>query len=564
MIKVKRGDGDKPAPNAKKKPTAKERADAAEKRSKELANKSAKTETNKSEAAKNRVPAPSRPMNSETAKPEQAAPAETMVSAEGDVFEIHPLAEAYPKMNEDTYKATKSSILHNGQQDPVIVLRHPRSTNILQIIDGRHRHQIAVELEQPLKYSFYTGPDDEDSLRKFVEIKNAHRRDLTQAQRAMAAARLYTGKVGRPKSSHDDTVSEMPEAVAEEIAGRSGISIATFRRAARLQKHADRFPEFIEQVFEGNIPLAPAHDMIADFEQTDAKLKTLKVTSEDFRKVAEAPSSINEVIRRAKIAEKANKRKTRDENIGDLAGALPDDEYQIVYADPPWAFKTRSELGMDRSAENHYPTMTLQQIMETKPAFADKGVLFLWTTNPFLGHAMDLISAWGLIYKSNLVWAKDKIGTGYWGRQNHEILLIATTEAGFPAPSEEDRMPSCQTLPRGKHSEKPEEYAVWIEESWPTAKKLEMYCRAPRDGWDTFGNESSGVSLQEQIDARDNTPITGSGEEVEEEAGDTGEIDDNAPETGGEDDDGFFDSRLSDASDPLGLSKLTEEDGVPI
>ena len=554
MIKVKNGEGEKPAP--KKKPTAKERADAAENKAKEMANKSAKSTQNK-EVAKTRVPAPSRPMNTETAKPVEAE-AEQRIEATDEVFEIHPLAEAYPHMDEETYKATKSSILHNGQQEPVVVLRHPRSPNILQIIDGRHRYNISVELELPLSYKLYTGPDDEDSLRRFVEIKNAHRRDLTQAQRAMAAARLYTGRVGRPKSSHDDTNSEMTDARATEISDRSGISIATFRRAVRVQKHVDRFPEFVEQVFEGKVPLAPAHDMIADFEQTDAKLKTLKVTSEDFRKVAEAPSSINEVIRRAKLAEKTNKRKERDDKIADLAGALPEGEFQIVYADPPWKFVTHSENGMDRSAENHYPTMSLQKIKETKPEFADKAVLFLWTTIPFLAHAIDLITAWDLIYKSHFIWGKDKAGTGYWGRQNHEILLIATTEAGFPAPAEEDRMPTLQTFPRGKHSEKPEEYAEWIERCWPTAKKLEMYCRNPRDGWEVFGNEASGVSLQEQIDANENTPI-----ETADDSDGSGEIDD-APVTGADDDDGFFDSRLSEPNDPLGLSERVEEDGVPI
>jgi len=35
-----------------------------------------------------------------------------------------------------------------------------------------------------------------------------------------------------------------------------------------------------------------------------------------------------------------------------------ENRYKIIYADPPWQFKTFSDKGKDRSAEKHYPTMT--------------------------------------------------------------------------------------------------------------------------------------------------------------------------------------------------------------
>lgn len=486
------------------------------------------------------------------------APSEVRTNG-NHVFEIHPFSEAYPHMAEEIYQPFKEGILKNGQNEPIIVIPHPTNDNVLQIIDGRHRYTALQELDMPVKWKLYDGPLDDEHLREFVEAQNVHRRDLSQGQRAMSAAKLYTGTIGRPKkSSHDET--DMTDAVAEEIAKRNGIGLSTFRKAVRVNRLSKRFPDFVEHVFEGRIQLAPAYDMVADFEQTDTKLKTLNITTNDFKKLAEAPSAIGEILRRAKQAEKKAKRDKRDEQIDEIAQALPDDEFQVVYLDPPWKFETRSEQGMDRSAENHYPTMDYKDIVNAKPALADRAVVFLWVTNPFLAHGLDLLDSWGLTYKSNFVWHKDKEGNGYWNRQNHEILLVATTEKGFPAPLPGDQMPSCQSLPRGRHSEKPHEFAEWIEKTYPTAKKLEMYCRTPREGWTAWGYESNGVSLVEQIGSRvDDGPEDD--EQIDENDSDTVDENKNASQ-GAVDDDGFYDTALEEgvpeflkrSKDPLNVS----------
>ena len=37
-------------------------------------------------------------------------------------------------------------------------------------------------------------------------------------------------------------------------------------------------------------------------------------------------------------------------------------KYQIIYADPPWNYKVYSKKGLGRSAESHYPTMSIEDI----------------------------------------------------------------------------------------------------------------------------------------------------------------------------------------------------------
>ena len=76
--------------------------------------------------------------------------------------------------------------------------------------------------------------------------------------------------------------------------------------------------------------------------------------------------------------------------------------YRAVYADPPWRFATYSDKGKGRSAEAHYDCMTLPEIkaMPVGSWAAAESVLFLWTTDPMLRHALDVIEAWGFTYKT--------------------------------------------------------------------------------------------------------------------------------------------------------------------
>ena len=37
-------------------------------------------------------------------------------------------------------------------------------------------------------------------------------------------------------------------------------------------------------------------------------------------------------------------------------------KYNVIYADPPWSYKVWSKKGAGRSAESHYPTMSIEAI----------------------------------------------------------------------------------------------------------------------------------------------------------------------------------------------------------
>jgi N6-adenosine-specific RNA methylase IME4 len=110
-----------------------------------------------------------------------------------------------------------------------------------------------------------------------------------------------------------------------------------------------------------------------------------------------------------------------------------------------------------------------------------------------LEQAFTVIAAWGFKYSSGLVWTKDKLGTGYWARSQHEHLLIGK-RGNFRAPAPAHRPPSVIAAPRREHSRKPDEVYAIIEKAFPEAPKIELFARHARQGWRSWGDEAPGAA----------------------------------------------------------------------
>ena len=91
-----------------------------------------------------------------------------------------------------------------------------------------------------------------------------------------------------------------------------------------------------------------------------------------------------------------------------------DKKYNIIYADPPWAYKDKKCNG---ACEFHYKTMNIKDIcnLPIKEITQKDCVLFLWTTYPMLKEGLQLIEKWGFTYKTiAFQWVKqNKSGKGY-------------------------------------------------------------------------------------------------------------------------------------------------------
>jgi N6-adenosine-specific RNA methylase IME4 len=85
------------------------------------------------------------------------------------------------------------------------------------------------------------------------------------------------------------------------------------------------------------------------------------------------------------------------------------------------------------------------------------------------------------------VWDKIKHNMGHYNSVRHEFLLVCTR--GSCQPDVKGWLfDSVQSIERGKHSEKPVEFFDIIETLYTHGRRLQMYGRKHRDGWDSYGH----------------------------------------------------------------------------
>jgi N6-adenosine-specific RNA methylase IME4 len=162
-------------------------------------------------------------------------------------------------------------------------------------------------------------------------------------------------------------------------------------------------------------------------------------------------------------------------------------KYGAILSDPPWRFENWSSKGEKKNAKRHYQTMSLEDLRELElPAAADDCALLMWVVDAHMPHALELIEAWGFIYKTvAFIWVKPSIGMGYWSRKQAELCLLATK--GRPKRLS-GGVRQVIEAPRREHSRKPDEIYRRIEQL-VGGPYLEMFARQSWPGWDACGAE---------------------------------------------------------------------------
>lgn len=176
--------------------------------------------------------------------------------------------------------------------------------------------------------------------------------------------------------------------------------------------------------------------------------------------------------------------------------------YGTIVADPPWMYQKKPGAKQDgsnhgatkRMAEHIYSTMTNEELAALPVAdlAADDAHLYLWITNPGIYGGRfsdvtprDIAEAWGFEFKTMLTWVKGGApGMGFYFRGHTEHVLFCT-RGHAPIPPE-SRVRNVFESPRRGHSEKPAVFMDLVEQVSP-APRLELFCRAPRFGWDSWG-----------------------------------------------------------------------------
>jgi N6-adenosine-specific RNA methylase IME4 len=171
---------------------------------------------------------------------------------------------------------------------------------------------------------------------------------------------------------------------------------------------------------------------------------------------------------------------------------LPLQAYDLAVIDPPVPFETWSDKGQGKSPSQHYHMMTLAEIMAlpVRELLKKNAVVYLWGQGRSLHQHIAMLQAWGISFKSELVWRKltrnGKVywGTGKWARNQHDPILVGTV--GKPHCF---ALPSCLDGIVREHSRKPDEFYEMLLVKTPGLRRADIFARERRNGFDCWGDE---------------------------------------------------------------------------
>lgn len=185
--------------------------------------------------------------------------------------------------------------------------------------------------------------------------------------------------------------------------------------------------------------------------------------------------------------------------------------YSTIVADPPWEYggsggelgaKTGRSQVKDRRPGSRYSTMPPQDIqaLPVQSLAATNSHLYLWVTNSDLRQGLDVLEAWGFVYKTAITWVKKgRPGLGaYFRTQTEHVLFGVRGSLGTLSRIQYNVFEA----PRRRYSVKPSEFGDIVEVSSP-GPYLELFARQPRLGWDSWGwgYESGGESADRTLAA---------------------------------------------------------------
>lgn len=357
-------------------------------------------------------------------------------------MESHKLANIFPLMQDSEIEELAKDIKINGLEESIVTFEG-------KILDGRNRFLACEKAGVQPEFYEYAGSDP----LAYVISLNLHRRHLTVSQRAAIAVELL------PEIESQAKLSQIRKPV-DSVCPKSdtqNIKIRSDKKAGDLLN-------------VGRSAVADVKKIKAENPEKFEQIKAGKITIQDVK---------NEIKKDkiAKIRKQVNDNIKTPESI--------DGKYDIIYIDPPWQYDNKVP---SRAIENHYPTMSMDELINIDIPAKDDCVLFMWVTVPFLDTGIDLLRKWNFTYKTCCIWDKEIIGLGYWFRNQHEILLVGIKGDVSP-PMPENRHPSVYQEKRGKHSKKPDYYYEIIENMFPHKSKIEMFARDKRQNWAVWGNQ---------------------------------------------------------------------------
>jgi N6-adenosine-specific RNA methylase IME4 len=385
-----------------------------------------------------------------------------------------------PPLTAEQYDGLRDRIRRVGFNDEPI-----EATSDLFVLDGHNRVKICQEIEiDEVPYIVVDPPDPQ----AYIIEKNYFRRQLSDLQQSYLRGKMYSEQkkqLGAPLGNEN----------AKKQLAQSGPVVSTSEKLASQFKVDDNTIKRDEKFFDA---VESIKQNVGEVSTNKMLSREINVTKKDVQRVAAMdPEQQVEILKKVETGEAKSlvdaRRLLRREDAKEAP--VMDGKYRVIYADPPWCYGDKRDGGTT-GAEDHYPSMTIQELCDlpVKELAEDNAVLFLWVTSPLLEECFQVVDAWGFLYKSSFIWDKLKHNFGHYNSVRHELLLVCTR--GSCLPDNPKLYDSVVSIERKEHSVKPEEFRQIIDDLYQTGNRIELFARqSAAPGWAVWGNEAEPVSL---------------------------------------------------------------------
>ena len=369
-----------------------------------------------------------------------------------------------PPLSDHELAGLEEDIKHFGCQSPLTIWNGT-------IIDGHHRYAICKKHGLPFKTEERQF-DSEKDVEIWMLRNQFNRRNLTDFIRGELALALK---------------SRLREQAVENSSSNNRYTQTTEKEFVNDCQNFDSRKneqgcEKDQKDWNENRVDAQVGRLAGISREQVRKIEKLKAVSDDkgLEALRAGTVSIHKAFREARKQERQQTLQTTE---------FPQGKYRVIYADPPWDYKTGDNSKNTSDPEIHYELMSIEDIcnMPVRDIADENAVLFLWTTSYHIFESKKVLDAWNFNYKSMFIWDKVKHNMGCYNSVRHEILLIATK--GSCVPDNVELIDSVQTIERTRHSEKPDRFREIIDTLYKHGNKIELFARKKVEGWEGFGNE---------------------------------------------------------------------------
>jgi N6-adenosine-specific RNA methylase IME4 len=363
------------------------------------------------------------------------------------------LQRLIPPLAPEELAGLESDLLREGCRDALVVWLN---NGDLILLDGHNRYEICTRH----KIAYRTVEKefrDREAAMLWVIDNQAHRRNLADIDKIA----LQEKREGILKNLANRNLRTRTGGMTRAKLPKSQRTVNTRRESAKAAGVGERTYDAGKLILEA--------------------VRTGEVSGEVMDKLRAGETSIHRVANNIKDNRKRAALKS-------YACVEPDGTYEVIVVDPPWPMeKIERDCRPNQTKALDYSTMSLDAIGELKIPAAEDCHLWLWTTQRFLPEAFPILDKWGFRYVCCFTWCKPG-GFQPVGLPQFSSEFVLYARKGSPVFSSTKGLSTWFQGPRGKHSEKPEEFYDMVRRC-TVGRRLDVFSRREIEGFDGWGLE---------------------------------------------------------------------------